>query len=86
MRVSLKHKLRMWNKGQFNFWMVGLNYMRKRDEVMGKHLETTYRKLERERIVKIIETFIDENPISQEEEHTIRSIKYLLPFIKGEKE
>jgi len=39
---------------------------------------------ERERIIKLLEGFIDETPISSEEEHTIRAIEYLLPFIKGE--
>jgi hypothetical protein len=32
------HKLKLWNKGGFGFWIVGLSYMRRRDAVMGRLL------------------------------------------------
>jgi len=31
-------KLKLWNKGGFGFWIVGLNYMRRRDALMGRLL------------------------------------------------
>jgi hypothetical protein len=32
--MKLSQKIRLWNKGGFGFWIVGLNYMRKRDALM----------------------------------------------------
>jgi hypothetical protein len=36
--MKLSQKIRLWNKGGFGFWIVGLNYMRKRDAVMQRLL------------------------------------------------
>lgn len=46
--MSLRRKLRLWNKGGFNFWIVGLNYMRQRDAVMGRLLTRSEEKQERQ--------------------------------------
>ena len=32
--MKFSQKLRLWNKGAFGFWIVGINYMRRRDALM----------------------------------------------------
>ena len=38
--MKLSQKLKLWNKGGFGFWIVGLNYMRKRDALITSFLNS----------------------------------------------
>ena len=41
-------------------------------------------KRERERIIKLLENYIDTQPINNEEAHAIRAFNHIIEFIKGE--
>lgn len=48
--------MKNWNKGRFGFWFYTKNYMRNRDAVMARIMETQGSRKERERILHILET------------------------------
>lgn len=47
--------LKTWNRGKFNFWIVGISYMRKRDAVMQRFFEAQGRLKERQAIIELLE-------------------------------
>ncbi len=47
--------LKTWNRGKFNFWIVGIGYMRKRDAVIQRFFELQGKTKERRRIIGLLE-------------------------------
>lgn len=47
--------LKTWNRGKFNFWIVGISYMRKRDAIIQRFFETQGRAKERRAIIELLE-------------------------------
>ena len=82
--TRVKHKLKMWNKGGFNFWLVGLNYMRRRDAVMGRFLTRSEEKQERQRIIKLLESELGAGVDIEDTEVRDKVILNLIKLIKGE--
>ena len=39
---------------------------------------------ERERIIKLLENYIDTEPISSEEDHAIRAFRHMIAYLKGQ--
>jgi len=50
--------LEKWNKGRFNFWIVGIDYMRRRDAVIQRFFELQGKTKENARIVKLLEAWV----------------------------
>lgn len=82
--MSLKGKLRLWNKGGFNFWLVGLNYMRRRDAVMGRFLTRSEEKQERRRIIKLLQNELGAGVDINETEARDKTIQQLIKLIERE--
>jgi hypothetical protein len=47
--------LKTWNRGKFNFWIVGISYMRRRDAMIQRFFELQGKAKERKRIIELIE-------------------------------
>lgn len=47
--------LKTWNRGKFNFWIVGISYMRKRDAMIQRFFELQGKAKERRRIIGLLE-------------------------------
>ncbi len=47
--------LKKWNKGKFNFWIVGINYMRRRDALIQQFFELQGKVKERRHIIALLE-------------------------------
>lgn len=82
--MSLKRKLELWNKGGFNFWLVGLNYMRRRDAVMGRFLTRSEVKLERRRIINLLQSELGAGVDINETEARDKTIQQLIKLIERE--
>lgn len=82
--MRLKRKLKLWNKGGFNVWLVGLDYMRRRDAVMGKFLTRSEVKLERRRIIKLLQSEVGAGVDIDETEARDKTIQQLIKLIEGE--
>lgn len=82
--MRLKRKLKLWNKGGFNFWLVGLNYMRRRDAVMGRFLTRSEEKQERRRIIKLLQNELGAGVDIDEMEARDKTIQQLIKLIEVE--
>jgi len=52
--------LKTWHRGKFNFWIVGISYMRKRDAIIQRFHELQGRISERKRILNLLKELSEE--------------------------
>jgi len=65
--------LKKWNKGKYNFWIVGIGYMRRRDAVIQRFFELQGKTKENARIVKLLEAWVADD--NADFDDTMKAIK-----------